>query len=49
MRGTYPVLKRTCKLFTMSIEDYQKTRFFPNTPWLNYEFTGAFEYKFKGE
>ena len=49
MRGTYPVLKRTCKLFTMSIEDYQKTPFFSNTPWLNYEFTGAFEYEFKGE
>ncbi|MDD6485432.1 MAG: hypothetical protein PUF61_00620 [Spirochaetales bacterium] len=49
MRGTYPLLKRTYKFFTMSIEDYQKTPFFSNIPWLNYEFTGAFEYEFKGE
>ena len=49
MRGTHPLLKRTYKFFIMSIEDYQKTPFFSNTPWLNYEFTGAFEYEFKGE
>ncbi|MBO4438940.1 MAG: hypothetical protein J5798_06265 [Spirochaetaceae bacterium] len=49
MRDTNPLLMRICKFYTMSIEDYQKTPFFPNTPWLNYEFTGAFEYEFKEE
>lgn len=49
MRDTNPLLKRICKFYTMSIEDYQKTPFFSNIPWWNYEFTGAFEYEFKGE
>lgn len=37
-RGTNPLLKRMCKLFTMTIEDYRETPFFYNTPWWNYEF-----------
>ena len=47
MRDTNPLLKRICKFFTISIEDYQKS--FSNIPWWDYEFTGAFEYEFKGE